>query len=106
MTRSVCWAALLTALALVGAGERAGDHGPYPKEVRSDVDKSVAYLKTTQGADGSFSPQRAGPGISAVVAAGLLRNGFATDDPVVARTLAYLEKNIQKDGGIYDKFLA
>jgi squalene-hopene/tetraprenyl-beta-curcumene cyclase len=44
--------------------------------------------------------------VSAVVAAGLLRNGFPTDDPVVARTLAYLEKNVRKDGGVYDKFLA
>jgi hypothetical protein len=70
------------------------------------VDKAAAYLKTTQGMDGSFSPQRAGPGISAVAAAGLLRNGFSIDDPVLGKTLAYLEKKVQTDGGIYDKFLA
>ena len=63
-------------------------------------------LHVARQLDGSFSPQRAGPGISAVVAAGLLRNGFNVDDPVVARTLAYLEKKVQADGGIYDKFLA
>jgi squalene-hopene/tetraprenyl-beta-curcumene cyclase len=70
------------------------------------MDKAAAYLKTSQGQDGSFSPQRAGPGISAVAASGLLRNGQSPDDPVVAKTLAYLEKSVQKDGGVYDKFLA
>jgi squalene-hopene/tetraprenyl-beta-curcumene cyclase len=31
---------------------------------------------------------------------------MSADDPLVARTLSYLEKKVQKDGGIYDKFLA
>ena len=82
------------------------DLGPDPKELRAVLDKAAAYLRTAQGQDGSFSPQRAGPGISAVVAAGLLRNGFGPEDPLVAKTLAYLEKKVQKDGGVYDKFLA
>jgi hypothetical protein len=106
MKRLVCGAALLTALAQPAPTARAADLGPDPKEVQVVVDKAAAYLKTSQGKDGSFSPQRAGPGISAVVASGLLRNGFSPDDPVVARTLAYLEKSVQKDGGVYDKFLA
>lgn len=80
--------------------------GPDPKEVQEMVNKAAAFLKTSQGADGSFSPRRAGPGISAVVAAGLLRNGFSPDDPLVARTLSYIEKNVRKDGGIYDQGLA
>jgi squalene-hopene/tetraprenyl-beta-curcumene cyclase len=85
---------------------RAADLGPDPKEVQAVVDKAAAYLKSSQGADGSFSPRLAGPGVSAVVAAGLLRNGVGPNDPVVARTLAYLEKKVQKDGGVYEKFLA
>ncbi|HTU92651.1 MAG TPA: prenyltransferase/squalene oxidase repeat-containing protein [Gemmataceae bacterium] len=84
----------------------AADFGPNPKEVQAVADKAAAYLKSSQGADGSFSPRVAGPGVSAVVAAGLLRNGFGPDDPVAAKTLSYLEKKIQKDGGIYDKYLA
>src|SRR5207249_1379260 len=70
------------------------------------VNKAAAYLKTSQGKDGSYSPKFAGPGISSVVVASLLRNGFSPNDPTVAKTLAYLERNVQKDGGIYDKFLA
>jgi squalene-hopene/tetraprenyl-beta-curcumene cyclase len=96
---------LLSSLSVHGAEPKTSS-GPDPQEVKAMVAKAAAYLKTTQGIDGSFSPQTAGPGISAVVAAGLLRNGFSVDDPVVARTLAYLEKRVQPDGGIYDKFLA
>src|SRR5262249_47817774 len=55
---------------------------------------------------GSFSAKRVGPGISALVAAALLRNGVKPDDPVVSRTLSYLEGKVQKNGGIYDKVLA
>lgn len=106
MKRCFCGLALLTALAQPVLALAAADVGPDPKEIEAIVVKAAAYLKTHQGQDGSFSPQRAGPGVSAVVASGLLRNGFSPDDPVAAKTLAYLEKSVQKDGGIYDKFLA
>lgn len=94
-------------LALAGTARGAGaDGNPDPKEVKAMADKAVAYLKKSQGANGSFAPKLGGPGISALVAAGLLRNGYAADDPLVAKTLAYMEKSVQKDGGIYDKYLA
>lgn len=76
------------------------------KDVKDVVQKGVAFLKKQQGEDGSFSPKQAGPGVTALVAAALLRNGYSADEPVVAKALAYLEKNVQKDGGIYDKVLA
>lgn len=82
------------------------DLGPDPKELKAVLEKAAAFLKTKQSQNGSFSSQRVGPGISAVVAAGLLRNGFSPDEPLLAKTLAYLEKKVQKDGGIYDKLLA
>lgn len=77
---------------------------PDPKEVRAVVEKALAFLKTRQGADGSFSPRLGGPGVSAIVAAGLIRNGFG-DDPVVQRTLKYLEGSVKPDGGIYEQRL-
>src|SRR5581483_2644368 len=80
--------------------------GAEAADVRAAVQKGYDYLKKTQGADGSYSPRRAGPGITAVVATALLRNGYGPDDPVVAKALGYLEKNVQKNGGIYDKRLA
>lgn len=84
----------------------ADNLGPDAAQVRAVVSRAVAYLRLKQGKDGSFSPRLAGPGVSAVVAAGLLRNGLSPKDPLVSRTLAYLEKSIKKDGGIYDRGLA
>ena len=97
---------VLAVVLLVGTTAQAADNGPDPREMKAVVDKAVAFLKSSQGQDGSYSPRRAGPGISAVVAAALLRNGLTADEPVVARTLTYLEKSVKKDGGIYDRFLA
>jgi squalene-hopene/tetraprenyl-beta-curcumene cyclase len=98
-----CGALLLLSAGLAGRG---GAAGPDANEVQALVQKGAAFLKKTQNADGSFSPRRAGPGISALVAVALLRNGSSAQEPTVAKTLAYLEKNVQKDGGIYNKFLA
>jgi squalene-hopene/tetraprenyl-beta-curcumene cyclase len=84
----------------------ADDSGADPEQFKEVLEKAADYLKSHQGADGSFSPRVAGPGVTAVVAAGMLRCGFRTEDPVVRRALGYLEKNVQKDGGIYNKRLA
>jgi squalene-hopene/tetraprenyl-beta-curcumene cyclase len=54
-----------------------------------------------QAADGSFSAQ-AGPGVTAIVATSILSQGRSPEDPVVAKSLQYLEKFIQPDGGIYE----
>jgi Squalene-hopene cyclase C-terminal domain len=90
------------------AATKAGDQNPGPtaKDVQPLIDKAMAFLKTQQAADGSFSSKRAGPGITAVVVAALLRNGQSPKEPVIERALQYLEKSVQKDGGIYDKALA
>jgi squalene-hopene/tetraprenyl-beta-curcumene cyclase len=82
------------------------DSSPTATEIQAVLNKAVAYLRTRQNDDGSFSPRLGGPGISALVAAGLIRNGVSPSDPLVARTLGYLEKKVHKDGGIYDQGLA
>jgi hypothetical protein len=105
------WPIWLLAAGVVSAcaplpARAGGEGGPDPKEVQAVLDKAIAYLKSAQNKDGSFAPKLAGPGVSGIVAAGLLRCGVGPDDPLVARTLDYMEKNVQKDGGIYSKFLA
>ncbi len=80
--------------------------GPSPQDVQKAVDKAVDFLKTSQQADGSFSPKFAGPGITALVTAALLHNGVNAQEPVVAKGLKFLETKMKDDGGIYDKFLA
>ena len=65
------------------------------------VAKAVNYLRTTgQADDGSFS-NAAGPGITSLVTASILVHGVSPDDPVAAKSLRYLEKFRQPDGGIY-----
>ncbi len=95
------------AFAVVGRSAIAADTaGVDPQQRKEILEKAADYLKSHQGEDGSFSPRIAGPGVTAVVVAGMLRNGFRADDPVVARGLKYLEKSVKADGGIYDKGLA
>ncbi len=88
---------------LAGTAEPAGADA---KDLKAVLDKAASFLKKHQNEDGSFAPKLGGPGISALVAAGLIRNGYSPEDPLVAKSLAYLEKSVQKDGGIYDKQLA
>ena len=88
---------------LAGTGIRAADSGVDEKERTAVVNRAVAYLRTRQNADGSFAPRLAGPGVSAVVAAGLIRNGVTTDEPLLNKTLAYLESKVQPDGGVYEQ---
>jgi hypothetical protein len=78
---------------------------PKQADVAALVDKSIDFLKTKQNPDGSFAPKFGGPGITALVAAGLIREGHG-NDPVVKKALDYLERNVQADGGIYNKQLA
>jgi squalene-hopene/tetraprenyl-beta-curcumene cyclase len=98
---------MVVAAAVLAAGAaRAADGGPDPKDVKAVGDKAVAYLRKSQQDDGSYSARRLGPGVSALVAAALLRNGVSPDDPTAAKTLRYLETKVQKNGGIYDRVLA
>lgn len=83
----------------------SGEGAP-PQDVQKLVDKAVSFLKASQGKDGSFSPKVAGPGITAVAVAGMIRNGVSPQEPVVAKGLEYLLSQTREDGGIYSKFLA
>jgi Squalene-hopene cyclase C-terminal domain len=98
-------ATLLSALPNAESKE-PGKIGPDPKDVQKTVDKAVEFLKTKQGKDGSFSPKIAGPGVTAIVVAGLLRNGVSPEEPIVAKAIKFLESKTKEDGGIYDKGFA
>ena len=65
------------------------------------VDKAVTYLREQgQAEDGSFSAS-AGPGITALVATGLMNAQTTASDPMVARALEYVKSFVQPDGGVY-----
>ncbi len=102
MMRSlICLALLVPVIPLRGA-----DVGPDAKDLKEMRDRAIAFLQKSQGTDGSYSSKLAGPGVTALVVAALIRNGVSPSDPVVEKAIKAMEKNIKKDGGIYDKGLA
>ncbi len=65
------------------------------------VSKAIDFLITKgQAEDGSYSSY-AGTGITSLVTTALLRHGRTVHDPVVAKSLKYIESSVQPDGGIY-----
>ena len=95
---------LLLAAMLAIAGPAAAQ--PDPTDLRAVVDKAYDFLKSRQKEDGSFEPARGGPGTTGLIAIALIRLGKPADDPVVAKALAFLEKRVQKDGGVFSPGLA
>src|SRR4051812_37468623 len=69
-------------------------------QINEAINRAADFLKQAQADDGSFS-SASGPGVTAIVTAGLLRAGRTANDPVVARALKYLEANRHDDGGVY-----
>lgn len=62
--------------------------------------KAVAYLKSSQSEDGSWTVS-ASPGVSALVTYALLVSGVPETEPVIAKGLDNLSRFIKPDGGIY-----
>ena len=81
---------------------------PSGDDVKAVVDKALAFFKGAQKDDGNFSanPRAGEPGLTALVAAALVKNGVPADNPVVAKSLKYLESKVQKDGGVYNQGLS
>ena len=65
------------------------------------VGSAIEYLATKQqAADGSYNA-KAGPAVTALVTAAILKHGRSPEDPQVAKALKYLEGFAQPDGGFY-----
>jgi squalene-hopene/tetraprenyl-beta-curcumene cyclase len=102
MCRLLPWCSLPLMVVLLAAAPVPAD-GPEATSHRQAVDRAIRFLQTkAQEPDGSFASY-AGPGVTAVVTAGLLRSNLAPDDPMVAKSLKYLEGFVQPDGGVYAK---
>ena len=78
---------------------------PSEDDVKAVVDKAIGFLKTSQKETGDFVPMAGEPGLTSLIVAALLRNGVPADNPVITKAMKYLEGNIQKDGGVYQKML-
>jgi len=65
------------------------------------VSRAIGYLRTKgQSEDGSYS-SAVGPGVTSIISAAILRHGRSPDDPLVGRSLKYIERFVKPDGGIY-----
>ena len=81
----------------------AADTDPDPAVYDRLVSRGLHYLRTSQSADGAWSPHLE-PGVTAVVITGVLKTGrVSPDEPWVRKALSYLEKYVQDDGGIYPR---
>jgi squalene-hopene/tetraprenyl-beta-curcumene cyclase len=76
--------------------------GPDPEAYQRCIQRALNYLQTQgQLPDGSYG-NRAGVGLTALVTTAVLRCGRTPEDPLVAKSLKFLEEYIQEDGGIHE----
>jgi len=67
------------------------------------IDKAVAFLRTKgQAPNGTFA-EHTGLGVTSLVTTAIMKAGYPTDDPLVAKSLSYLEKQTKPNGGVYKK---
>lgn len=99
VTGILCFAILIPAAFAVDSTAKLSDRDQQLH--RQITAKGVAFLRKMQNEDGSFSPQL-GPGITALTATALIRNGVPEQDPLVAKALRYVEQYVQADGGVYN----
>ena len=98
-TRRMFLGQVAGAAAVLGVGPAA--FGRFDAASDALNEKAVAFLKGRQEADGSWSPNRKEPGITALVVTGLLRSKRVTPaEPVIGKGLAYLEGLVDPAGGM------
>lgn len=103
-TRIACWS-IAVCCGLLASSRASGQEtqsAPSSAKLDAAIGKAIGFLEQSQADDGSFSAA-SGPGITAIVASALLRNGRTVNDPVVAGALKYLEGHLHEDGGIYQE---
>ncbi len=74
--------------------------GPREEDWNQVVSKSIAFLKSTQNADGSWGQAPRNRGITGVVVTGMLQTGKAgADDQPVAKALKFIEGLVNAKAG-------
>jgi squalene-hopene/tetraprenyl-beta-curcumene cyclase len=64
------------------------------------VDKAIAFLRSSQNADGSWGTPPRNRGVTGIVVTGMLQTGKVTpDDPTVAKALKFIESLINPKAG-------
>ena len=69
------------------------------------IAKAIAFLKSKQEADGSWTP-KSGPAVTAMIIGAMLEQpGASREDPAIAKGIKYVLSKQQKDGSIHDGIL-
>jgi squalene-hopene/tetraprenyl-beta-curcumene cyclase len=95
---------LIAGLHSLGAADSPppAKRGPDPEQYQRCVQRALDYLQTRgQLPDGSYG-NRFSVGLTALVTTAVLRSGRTPDDPLVAKSLKFLEEYVQEDGGIHE----
>jgi hypothetical protein len=101
--RAACLASLVIGFSFISMAATAADAvGPTAADVAQVVGPAMAFLDAAQADDGSFSNEQ-GPGVTALVAAAMMRHGRSPSDPTVAKSLKYLEGFVHGNGGIFQE---
>ena len=102
---------VLTPLLLLGLLLGALPHpasaidGEHVQQADAVIERGIAYLRSTQNEDGSWSPEP-GPAVTALAVSVMLdQPDIDATDPAVAKGIAYILKHVQEDGGIHGGFL-
>ena len=101
MTRMIT--TVLMVVLMTGATALAADEA-HKQKANAAIDKAIAFLRTTQAEDGSWTPQP-GPAITGLIGTAMLRQDIPIDDPAVAKALTFIKSKQKDDGGFYDQFL-
>ncbi len=73
--------------------------GPDATKLAAARERAVAFLKTSQRNDGTWTSSDA-TGITGLVAYGLLKSGVAPEDPVLKKSLDHLAGLVQPNGSV------
>ena len=101
MNRSITYALLVVTVLCVSA--QAADEA-HQHKAQEAIEKGIAFLRSTQAEDGSWTPQP-GPAITALIGTAMLRQDIAPDDPALVKAMAFIKTKQKDDGGFYDRFL-
>jgi squalene-hopene/tetraprenyl-beta-curcumene cyclase len=84
------------------AWHAAGDTPLSRAEIDQVVARGIEFLRARQANNGSFS-RETGTGVTSLVATSLLRHGRTIEDPLVAKSIAFILTHVRDDGGIYQE---
>ncbi len=103
-TLTLTLVALLTTAAVAPRAHALDD--AHWQQANDAIERGIAYLRSTQNDDGSWSPQP-GPAITAMAITVMLdRPDISADDPAVDRALDYILTQVNDDGSIHSGILA